>query len=35
MKLIDTIIYTTALLHGLTLVTTDFDFSGLAKVEMI
>lgn len=33
--LIDTIIYISAILHGLTLVTGDFDFQGLLKVEMI
>lgn len=33
--LIDVIIYSSALLHDLTLITKDSDFSGLPKVEMI
>lgn len=35
MGLIDTIIYVSAILHNLTLITGDFDFQGLAKVEII
>ena len=33
--LIDTIIYVSAILHDLTLVTRDYDFQGLTNVEMI
>jgi len=33
--LIDTIIYVTARLHNLTLVTGDYDFKGLESVELV
>lgn len=33
--LIDTIIYVSAILHDLTLITGDFDFQGLTGVEII
>ncbi len=33
--LIDTIIYVSAIIHNFTLVTTDFDFQGLPKVEIV
>ena len=35
MGLVDSIIYITALTHGLKLLTTDSDFQGLPEVEML